>query len=921
MSRAGILTTASWFVTLLLVLTACGGGQQAQPPRLDGLTPLSGAPGTLLGATGRFPHDATLHLCDAPIDDRAFLDADGQRVMPPDAVGRTFGRLQGRVPDVGRDGACAVQLVVDGEAMGEPFETSFALLPPPNALPPRPERLRATPGDGRVTLTFDVSARDASVLNHEVSVSPGDAAWTPLDPPDAASPITLTGLTNGTRYAITIRAVNARGVSSPSDEVLVTPLAPPTSPTDLTVTPAGASLIVAFTPAEPRGAPITNYAWSVDEGETWTAFDPAVTASPVTIPGLENGRPYTLQLRAESSVGPGPASLPVTGTPLTTPAAPRDPVVFPEVNPERTTAWFDVEDDGGSAITRVEYRRSGDDGASWTPWTTVEAFDGEGEATLPALPDWNDHLIELRAVNAEGPGAASQAVTATRAMVLRGRIDPEDLGRKGKIVALPVDAKGFTVSWNGVEGIHYQIFTTATDYEVRITTPLPGGAFGLGTAWPGVDTLREVASWGTVGITTLSAAFRDATELTSVPAWLPTGVSSTDMTFYGASSFDQDLSRWDVSSVTNMDDMFRDASAFNGDVSTWDVSNVTTMKSTFHGATTFDQDVGDWDVSNVTSMNRTFSGATSFNQDLRDWDVSNVTSLHGMFQGASSFTGDVTSWETSKVTTMQGMFLGTPFNRDLSDWDVSNVIYFEGMFQHATAFNGDVSTWDLASATYMKHMFEGATSFDQDLSRWDVRRVFDMTDILSGTDMRQHLDATLLGWAAWPDALPAITVDGVHKFEPFTSALPRIWRDAEGNETTVSASTVLELTEPHGLPVAAGRFGETLRGLYARISGGTVFSEPDALYQVDVTDQFFDDHATATQLSVPVAFDDAIGSTILSESDSIVLTPLRVRRIEISIPRLPTSQAARDACVTLVSNYEWTINGSSDPAVACGVMP
>ncbi len=46
--------------------------------------------------------------------------------------------------------------------------------------------------------------------------------------------------------------------------------------------------------------------------------------------------------------------------------------------------------------------------------------------------------------------------------------------------------------------------------------------------------------------------------------------------FDGASSFDGDVSGWDVSSVIYMDEMFNGA-AFNGDVSGWDVSSVEIM--------------------------------------------------------------------------------------------------------------------------------------------------------------------------------------------------------------------------------------------------------------------------------------------------------------------------------------------------------
>ena len=105
--------------------------------------------------------------------------------------------------------------------------------------------------------------------------------------------------------------------------------------------------------------------------------------------------------------------------------------------------------------------------------------------------------------------------------------------------------------------------------------------------------------------------------------------------FSNASSFNQDISEWDLSSNTSMSFMFY-GSPFNQDISSWDVSNVTSMAHCFQHAEDFNQDLSTWDVSSVTQMHYMFYGASSFDQDLSGWNVSNVTDFSSMFENANA---------------------------------------------------------------------------------------------------------------------------------------------------------------------------------------------------------------------------------------------------------------------------------------------
>ena len=104
-----------------------------------------------------------------------------------------------------------------------------------------------------------------------------------------------------------------------------------------------------------------------------------------------------------------------------------------------------------------------------------------------------------------------------------------------------------------------------------------------------------------------------------------------------------------TSGITNMFQMFDSESSFNGDVSSWDVSSVTNMQGMFIAAAAFNQDIGSWDVSSVTNMGGMFNAAVAFNQDIGDWDVSSVTNMDEMFDSALAFNQDLSGWCVSGI--------------------------------------------------------------------------------------------------------------------------------------------------------------------------------------------------------------------------------------------------------------------------------
>jgi len=247
-----------------------------------------------------------------------------------------------------------------------------------------------------------------------------------------------------------------------------------------------------------------------------------------------------------------------------------------------------------------------------------------------------------------------------------------------------------------------------------------------------VDNGEDITKVCSSKVTDMSDMFRGSTFNQDISSWDVSNVTDMSWMFY-QSQFNQDISSWNVSIVTNMSWMFS-WTPFNQDISSWDVSNVTNMYWMFKYSQ-FNQDISSWNVSIVTNMSWMFQDS-QFNQDISSWNVSNVTNMSGMFQG-SQFNQDISSWNVSNVTNMSGMFYQSQFNQDISSWDVSNVTNMSAMFSgltenYSSPFNQDISSWDVSNVTDMSWMFK-YSQFNQDLSIWNVTNVTSCQAFSEGT--------------------------------------------------------------------------------------------------------------------------------------------------------------------------------------------
>ena len=168
----------------------------------------------------------------------------------------------------------------------------------------------------------------------------------------------------------------------------------------------------------------------------------------------------------------------------------------------------------------------------------------------------------------------------------------------GTIVDIPVTSQ--TYSFNVPAGTHK---VKLVDFSDRHNSVIISG-----------EALVELHNFPTLSTVTHFGfhigEYPSSDNLTKVPNFLPSNITDISYMFAWASSFNQDISGWNVSNVTNMSDMFEGVGSFNQPLNDWDVSNVTDMYSMFYHARSFNQDLSMWCVSKITSAPYGFNGST-----------------------------------------------------------------------------------------------------------------------------------------------------------------------------------------------------------------------------------------------------------------------------------------------------------------------
>ncbi|MBF0516432.1 MAG: fibronectin type III domain-containing protein [Nitrospirae bacterium] len=306
------------------------------------------------------------------------------------------------------------------------------------SVPGAPAITAAVAGNAQATIAFSAPASDggSAITSYTVTSSPGA-----ITAAGSSSPITVTGLTNGTAYTFTVKAINAIGTgpaSSASNSV--TPVAAVLgAPTSVTATAGNAQATVSFTaPASTGGNTITGYTVTSSPGAITTAG----SASPITVTGLTNGTAYTFTVKANIAIGTGPASSASNSvTPVA--AAPGAPtgVTATAGNAQAIVSFTAPASNGGSAITG--YTVTSSPGG-------ITATGTSSPITVTNLTNGTAYTFTVKAINSAGAGAASSASNSVSPSAANSALNVAIAGGAYHTAALKSDGTVWDWGYNGI---------------------------------------------------------------------------------------------------------------------------------------------------------------------------------------------------------------------------------------------------------------------------------------------------------------------------------------------------------------------------------------------------------------------------------------------------------------------------------------
>lgn len=354
---------------------------------------------------------------------------------------------------------------------------SAAVSVTPGTVPGVPGITGAVPGNAQATISFTAPADGGSqIQNYGVNCNPG-----PVIAGGFGSPITVTGLVNGTGYTCTVTAINRFGPGAASAPVNVTPATVPGAPTIGTATAGNTSASIAFSgPASNGGSAITGFTATCNPG----TISVTSTVSPINVPGLVNGTGYTCAVTATNAFGTGAASATVNVVPATIPGAPTIGATIPG-DGRGSVSFTAPTSNGGSAIVSFTATCGGLSATGFASPITVTGLANDISVACS--------VIATNGVGA-GPASANAAVTPSASAPLTpvAVVARKTHGATG-IFDLPANTTPGAVT--------AEPRTLGTGHVIVFQFNKPITAIGAVTVTPPVGTLSAVISGFDVVVT------------------------------------------------------------------------------------------------------------------------------------------------------------------------------------------------------------------------------------------------------------------------------------------------------------------------------------------------------------------------------------------------------------------------------------
>jgi surface protein len=231
----------------------------------------------------------------------------------------------------------------------------------------------------------------------------------------------------------------------------------------------------------------------------------------------------------------------------------------------------------------------------------------------------------------------------------------------------------------------------------------------------------------------------DALKLTKIKSW--GAIKWRYLRFFGCRNLiDTTLNAPNLKLVTSLGATFKYCTSFNGDISRWDVSTINNLGEFLYGfyqVMPFNQDLSSWDVSRVNNMYLAFRDCRSWNCDISGWDVSAVRNYGYAFYNTYALTADLSSWNPVCGINWPLAFANSGVNFDASSWDWSRFRETTSMFAGSAMTEFNLSALDIRRARASSNVFSGivfsSSTIDAALNTWSTQNVSRGTTIHLGS--------------------------------------------------------------------------------------------------------------------------------------------------------------------------------------------